>query len=485
MFKKEKEQLEELQIKRLNLIHQRDRDPDIISLKLENKITKIQNKMASLNKLKEKEKNLNAIWIGIPPTGEFDNLKIWAKYNPDYKIHIWTDSTHILAHKLDSIISDKGKDIDTEANLKDDFYYNYQLKNSKRIFDENAKEFLIKKGYASESEINNWIKEGKEKIVQEKNEIQKYTNNQVILHDINKEKNVFPNERYYNGYLNTLEHLQICAGASDRLRYAVLNAFGGAYLDTDIGPNFDLTEIEKNSKLINSINQLKWNPTAANKPLAIDKKVKIVMSQIILLDKINQLNDENLTAFAHKWDNMLQGNYAENITTFQNIAQQYKDMNLNLKPKMNLSDIQIDNSLRFISPVILERDGRHVPNAFLLTKKNSKVLQDMMKNIEITDDALKDMKTNEKLINKFSMIILHTGPGNLNHTLKTHDQHYMSQYLKLESDIINNHNLNSYDSSWAKTKHTDAIFNPKELKRRFLVTPADLHYKEIEHDLSL
>ncbi|MGL5268598.1 MAG: TcdA/TcdB catalytic glycosyltransferase domain-containing protein, partial [Spiroplasma sp.] len=203
------------------------------------RIIEIEKEMANLNKLDDSEKNIHAIWIGIPPKGEFDNLKVWAKFNPEYKIHIWTDSNHILSHKLGSIISDHIKkinngveeyDYELEAWLKDEFYYNYQLKNPEKTFDENAKQFLLDKKYARETELTNWIKEGQLKIIDEQEDIKKYTNNQVILHDIFKEKDsIFPTKKYDDGYLKTLEHLHICAGASDRLRYAILNKFGGVY----------------------------------------------------------------------------------------------------------------------------------------------------------------------------------------------------------------------------------------------------------------
>ncbi|MGL5268449.1 MAG: TcdA/TcdB catalytic glycosyltransferase domain-containing protein, partial [Spiroplasma sp.] len=203
------------------------------------RIIKNQKEMANLNKLDDSEKNIHAIWIGIPPKGEFDNLKVWAKFNPEYKIHIWTDSNHILSHKLESIISENAKKLTNdleeynyqlEAILKDEFYYNYQLKNPEKTFDENAKQFLLDKKYARETELTNWIKEGQLKIIDEQEDIKKYTNNQVILHDIVKEKDsIFPTKKYDDGYLKTLEHLHICAGASDRLRYAILNKFGGVY----------------------------------------------------------------------------------------------------------------------------------------------------------------------------------------------------------------------------------------------------------------
>lgn len=109
------------------------------------------------------------IWIGILPAGEFDNLKLWAKYHDDHKIHIWTDYHHILAHRLDTIIFDNISknskptisDYQLIAQLKDEFYHNYQLKNQTKTFDDNAKQFLIDKQFSKQTEIAAWISDSK------------------------------------------------------------------------------------------------------------------------------------------------------------------------------------------------------------------------------------------------------------------------------------------------------------------------------------
>lgn len=489
------EKLQKLQIKREQLINEilKEKIPSLKGTYIET-IKKIKDEMSDLNKLDSSEKNIHAIWIGILPRGELDNLKLWAKYNPEYKIHIWTDYTHILAHRLNRIISDristynvivenpKSKDdkkeehsYATEANTKDWFYSTYHLSNSEKTFDENVKKFLLDKNIngiffdeISEHLINKWIKDAKEIYLQEQADIKKYTPNEVIIHDVNQEKDMlFPSKEYYEGYLQTLEHLNICAGASDRLRYAVLDKFGGVYLDTDVAMKFNLQDVKNDQEMINLIDQIECNKIWKN------KKDEIILNQIVLLNNLNQLNDENLKNFAEKWNNMFNGSVDKNFSTFKAISKKIKNMNLDLIPEMKLADFPLDNALA----IAFHTENKiEVGNAFIVSKKNSNFLQNVMKGIETTDEKLKkiEMNTYTKLINTNRMILHHTGPNNIALTIKSKDENYF--YLNSENSqkIITLQNANSYLSSWYYSPHKDAITNPDYLRSFFYTYPNEL-----------
>lgn len=471
MLNEKEKQLKKLQDRKDYLISLIEKGTSIMIWESFNEeIRQIKNKMALLNKLDEKEKNIHAIWIGIPPKGEFDNLKLWAKYNSDYKIHIWTDFTHILSHKLGYIISENSEKLNNEirehdwlleAKLKDEFYNDYQLKNPES-FDENVKHFLLDKEYSSEIEIMNWLKEGKEKIIQEQEDIKKYTTNEVILHDVNEAINeIFPNEEYYFGYLETLEHLNVCAGASDRLRYAILDKFGGVYLDTDISLKFNIDFVKNNQKIIDLISLVQWNK---NDSLS-EEKINLIMNQMILLEKVDKLNDKNLEEFVKQWQKIYPSDFDINFEMFREIAKEYKHMNLNLEPNMRLFEFPIDTSFK----TVCYDEGRgNLVNAFIISKENSKFLQEVMKRIAATDKRIKDLDTYQKLINNTSMIIYHTGPANCCYSLEEVEPNYFYLESKNGPKIASIQTINSYDSSWnGMFRHEYAIKDNKEIKKLF------------------
>lgn len=468
-------QLDTLATKRNTLINQIKESSSLQSRRhYAVEVKKLEDEMAEINKLYYDEKNIHSVWIGIPPKGEFDNLRLWAKYNPEYKIHIWTDSTHILTHILGSIIAKNSKqlinsveehDYQREADLKDEFYKNYQL-NSTKTFDENAKQFLIDKGFASQEEIDNWIDEGNKRNIEEINEIQKYTTSKVILHDVHKEWNeIFPNSQYYEGYLETLEHLHIAAGGSDRIRYAVLDKMGGVYLDTDAMVVFKLDKIRENKEIIDLVNSIKWDETDTSFNRQ-NKKFEIIINEIIKLHVLNKLDDENLEEFASKWEKIFKGTMDENLEIFKKIAKQFRSMKLNLNVIMPLSNFPINNSLGTIA---YERHEHKLYNAFIKSKKNSKLLQTVMEKIEKTDNQLKKMDTYRKLINKNTMVLYHTGPSVLYYTTMELDNHYFFQHTINSDILVGLSNINSFDTSWYNNeKHPESLDTITDIRCAFL-----------------
>ncbi|MDQ7983014.1 MAG: TcdA/TcdB catalytic glycosyltransferase domain-containing protein [Spiroplasma sp.] len=476
MPNQKKEQLKKLQAEKERLIYEiKTGISNNIKRIYNQRIINIQNEMAVLNKLDDSEKNIHVVWIGIPPKTEFDNLKLWTKYNPDYKIHIWIDTNHILSHKLGQIIFENSNiskngitkhDYQLEANLKDDFYNNYQLKNQNQSFDSNAKQFLLTKKYASITDIANWINEGKTKILQEQTDIKKYTNNDVILHDINQEKNaIFPNEKYYHGYLQNLEHLHICAGASNRLRYAILNKLGGVYLDTNLMMKFNLKNIKNNKIISKLINSIEWDPND-NQFNQLSEKKEIVLNQIIHFNQLNKLENTNLTNFNKNWEKIFKTKFDKNIEILKELVQKIKNMNLNLKPIIPLSKFPIDN---FLQTMCYEKNNQTFNNALIISKKDSKLLQEIMKKIEITDKKTKDMTTYKKLINKDMMILYHTGAANFYYTMMENEENYFYQRNKNCSKLINEFTVDNFDSNWRnKNILKDALQDEEEIRFLFL-----------------
>ncbi|MDQ7983056.1 MAG: glycosyltransferase [Spiroplasma sp.] len=476
MLTEKEEKLKQLQeVKTALSTMMEKRIPRILWENYQARINEIKNEMANLNKLDDNEKNIHVIWIGVLPKYEFNNLKLWAKYNPDYKIHIWTDSSHILTNQLDNIIFANSwnedateYDYQREAMLRDDFYNNWHLTNPEKTFDENAKEFLLD-GSKDETIILEWLKEGQESFIQEQTEIESYTPSQVILHDVNQEKdNIFPNEKYYQGYLKTLEHLHICAGAADRLRYAVLNKFGGVYLDTDVAVKFNLQDLKDNQEMMNLINLVELN---RRENLATN----VLLNQMILFNNLKQLNDDHFEDFAKKWEIHFGGDYEKNLPVFKEIFNKFKDMSLNLTPNMEISDFPIDNAFQIIFSVNgvddIEddlHDHFDVNNCFIISKKDSKFLQDIMKKIEVTDEKIKNLDTYKKMVNKNEMIIHQTGPTNIIFSFKEKDQNYFDNYANHTDEIFSEEVINGCSSTWYDNQVSkDIITDDKELKSLF------------------
>lgn len=389
------------------------------------KIKEIENEMAELNKLDDREKNIHAIWLKAPSQNEIDNLKLWARYNPKYTLHLWTDSTHILLDKLNEIIIENARNssapYETEANLKDKFYYNYHLKNLNQTFDENAMLFLITNKYATETQVLNWIKEEKEKNSQIQAEISKYAINGIVFHDINNEKDkIFFSKRYEKGYLRDLEKLHISETAVNKLSYTILDKFGGVYFDTSVMPKFNLKELKADKKIRKLVDEIKWNEYD-NQDI-LEKKTDIILNQIITFKKLKQLNDEKLTDFVKNWEEKFSDNFNDNLKIFKEIAKKIKSKNFTSKPKKNLSDFPISNVLQL--GVEFYKPNTAVNNAFLISKANSKFLQKVMDGIEAVDENTKTWDIREKLTNQKNMIAFHTGPENLINRIQENDRCY-------------------------------------------------------------
>ncbi|MGL5268599.1 MAG: glycosyltransferase, partial [Spiroplasma sp.] len=274
---------------------------------------------------------------------------------------------------------------------------------------------------------------------------------------------IFPTKKYDDGYLKTLEHLHICAGASDRLRYAILNKFGGVYLDTDLMTNFNLENLTNNQSINNLIDSVQWNNIYNGQDLS-NQKFELIINQMITLDCLNQLNnDKKIKNFSKHWEHIFSGNFEKNQKIFQEIAKEFKSLNLKLEPEIKLSNFPINNSLQ--STYL--RNDTALCNAFIINKENSEFLQEVMKKIETIDEKIKNMSTSKKLINKSQMIIHHTGPGNINYSIEEIDDDFYFSSCN-QPKIANLNTLNSIASSWfVPYLHKHAFKNPLELKSLF------------------
>ncbi|MGL5268522.1 MAG: glycosyltransferase, partial [Spiroplasma sp.] len=276
---------------------------------------------------------------------------------------------------------------------------------------------------------------------------------------------IFPTKKYDDGYLKTLEHLHICAGASDRLRYAILNKFGGVYLDTDLITKFSLKDMENNQIINNLIDSVEWD--AYYNANLKNQKLELIINQMITLDCLNQLNEEKIKDFAENWKKTFEGNAEKNQQIFQEIAKELKTMNLDMKPEMQLSDFPISNFSQTSFFIYKVDNEEMIANALIFSKKKSEFLQEVMKKIETIDEKLKNMDTYTKLINKNEMIMYHTGPTNINYSIEEmDDDFYFSS--RNQPKIANLHTLNSIASSWfGNNYHQNRMRDEIQLKFYF------------------
>ncbi|WP_368487014.1 TcdA/TcdB catalytic glycosyltransferase domain-containing protein [Spiroplasma sp. DGKH1] len=190
-------------------------------------------------KLETDEKNIHYIWYGLLEPHQTNCIKVWTYYNPDYQINLWTNFDSSLVNLLHLKIKEAANnDLAKIIKLQNEFYHDYYLKHQDASFNENVKQFLVNKKLMLEFRIEEIIQEIKESFYQVQQELQKFTHNQVIIREINEETLRCGKVTYWflNKELNLRQHIK---SVSNRLRYLILRAYGGIYLDWDVLPSFN------------------------------------------------------------------------------------------------------------------------------------------------------------------------------------------------------------------------------------------------------
>lgn len=217
------------------------------------------------------------------------------------------------------------------------------------------------------------------------------------------------------------------------------------------------------------------------------------MNQIITFKKLKQLNDEKLTAFTKNWEEKFGSefinNYDNNFNIFKKIANRIKSKNFTSKPKKNLDNFPISNILQF--GVEFYNPNTTINNTFLISKANSKFLQEVMDGIEAVDEKIKTWDTKVKLINQNNMIAFHSGPENLINRIQENDIGYYFDTNNSEFATVANidfyNNKNSFyekcekfeDIAHTILKKSDSKYYIKDAKDKFLFSKEEvLSYKK-------
>ncbi|APJ04231.1 TcdA/TcdB catalytic glycosyltransferase domain-containing protein [Silvanigrella aquatica] len=198
-------------------------------------------------------KDLHFVWLG-GNLGEIQKsyIEIWAKVNPEYKIHIWYDPNSLYVYQTSSQIRKKidpnglisledynimnTNDIRTFMakqiiDMQDEFYVG--VKNKDIITDNDRIQFLIDKNIIDKGQF---LKRNSQQLKKEFTENMSdflAKNKNVILHDV---KEVMLNSKLAPYYKKEMNERMNLAAASDMVRLEVLIQKGGIYIDVDILP---------------------------------------------------------------------------------------------------------------------------------------------------------------------------------------------------------------------------------------------------------
>lgn len=357
--------------------------------------------------LNDNEKKFHVIWIGKLPLHELDNLKIWAKWNPDFIINIWIDSNHTLVPLLKQLIIKNTSDCIngeaknnplTVASLQSYFYKQYSAIKSKISFNAFVKEFIINQCWKTENEIDQWIKAANAALKNEKINIENDINNKVLVRDVALENSdIFDNEKYYYIYLRELEEAHFVVGASDLLRYQILMAEGGIYLDTDVLPLLDFDKIMLNSD----------NENIFISFLNANVNIDLVINELMKLIIFERVDNNSLQLLKTRIDSS--GVVSPNIEVWSQLLVTIKNFTWENYVKTPLVVTNGEDCL------ILKCLNQY-SNAFIISNKKSMLLQTVQTAILENYQEIWKSKTGiinnlvQKLINKF-YVINTTGAG--------------------------------------------------------------------------
>lgn len=424
--------------------------------KYELKIIEIEKQISKINELTEAEKQIHVIWIGKIPEEEFDKLKIWAKFNPDFQINIWTDSEHFLTPKLNSLIRNQVKTIEEEAVLKDDFYYNYFLKNPDMTFDEIATIFLITKQLSTELEIKQFIQDAKKELENNKEKLKQFTSNKIYIKDLSQKKdNIFLNNEIYEVYLEDLEHYHFAASASDILRYSILYKEGGIYLDTDTTPKFDIEKI-KDIPGMKEVLKALVNDSEHSTGKPDYNKEDTILNEVILSLLFQK---ENILKLSNKWSEILGGNKIKNFNNIKKIFELIKESNLELVPIKRLKDFSINNSF---AAVTYERPGNKIFSSFLISKKGSNFWEKCLAKIVFYNNQNKNLTMVDRLANQEQIVINQKGPYLLREIILNENAHFFKYHPSEINNFCSMSSLNSINSTWFQWKPSSPVSQENE-----------------------
>ena len=196
-------------------------------------------------------KILHFVWLG-GPMGEpqRDYIRIWAKLNPDYRIHIWYDSDHLTVH---------------ESNKKIKEYLNYSLAEHKNA--DNYQSIFANKFVSLQNDLFEKLNKVKDSRLNNALDIERlkyleqtlYQKNTINTDEVTKKVNLFyqENEKFSKEFSNikfqdfkeikktwALKDIYDqemllrgnFAAAGDSVRVELLRKFGGVYADIDVLP---------------------------------------------------------------------------------------------------------------------------------------------------------------------------------------------------------------------------------------------------------